>query len=124
MKQKILAFLFYILPHHAISRLMFIGARIQWTPLKNFIIRTYTSLHPVKMSDAIEEDMFAYASLNAFFTRALKAESRPFDNDEKKTGSARLMVLSVRHRQLKMAASFRPKDETTLYLNLLAVIKT
>ena len=81
MKQKLLALLFYILPHHAISWLMFKAARIRWTPLKNFIIRSYTDLNPVKMHEAIEEDMFAYESLNAFFTRALKPECRPFDED-------------------------------------------
>ena len=83
MKQKLLASLFYILPHHAISWLMFKLARIRWTPLKNFIIRTYTDLNPVKMHEAVEEDMFAYESLNAFFTRALKPECRPFDENEK-----------------------------------------
>ena len=83
MKQKLLASLFYILPHHAISWVMFKTARIRWTPLKNLIIRIYTDLNPVKMHEAIEEDMFAYDSLNAFFTRALKAECRPFDNNEK-----------------------------------------
>ena len=82
MKQKLLALLFYILPHHAISWLMFKAARIRWTPLKNFIIRTYTDLNPVKMHEAAEEDMFAYESLNAFFTRALKPESRPFDENK------------------------------------------
>lgn len=82
MKQKLLASLFYILPHHAISGLMYAGARIRWTPAKNLIIRIYTSLNPVKMHEAVEEDMFAYESLNAFFTRALKAECRPFDEDE------------------------------------------
>ncbi|MBT8118264.1 MAG: phosphatidylserine decarboxylase [Gammaproteobacteria bacterium] len=83
MKQKLLALLFYILPHHAISWLMFKLARIRWAPLKNYIIRTYTRLNPVKMHEAVEEDMFAYESLNAFFTRALKPECRPFDGDEK-----------------------------------------
>lgn len=82
MKQKLIASLFYILPHHAISWLMFKGARIRWTPLKNLIIRTYNHLHPVNMQEAIEEDMFAYESLNAFFTRALKPECRPFDADK------------------------------------------
>ncbi len=82
MKQKLLASLFYILPHHAISWLMFKGARIRWTPLKNFIIKTYTDLNSVKMHEAIEEDMFAYETLNAFFTRALKPEARPFDESK------------------------------------------
>lgn len=81
MKQKLLAFLFYILPHHAISQLMFVAARIRWTPLKNLIIRIYTNLNPVKMHEAVEEDMFAYESLNAFFTRALKPECRPFEEN-------------------------------------------
>lgn len=62
---------------------MFAAARIRWNPLKNLIIRIYTSLNPVKMHEAVVEDMYAYESLNAFFTRALKAESRPFDEDEK-----------------------------------------
>ncbi len=83
MKQKLLASLFYILPHHAISWVMFKSARIQWSPLKNLIIRIYTDLNPVKMHEAIEENMFAYESLNAFFTRALKPECRPFDENEK-----------------------------------------
>ena len=82
MKEKILASLFYILPHHAISWIMFVGSRIRWKPVKNLIIRIYTDLNPVNMHEAIEEDMFAYESLNAFFTRALKAECRPFDKDE------------------------------------------
>lgn len=82
MKQKLLASIFYILPHHAISWLMFKGARIRWIPIKNLIIKIYTDLNPVKMHEAIEEDMFAYESLNAFFTRALKPECRPFDPEE------------------------------------------
>jgi len=83
MKQKLLALLFYVLPHHAISSLMFALARIRWKPLKNFIIRSYTRLNPVNMHEAVEEDMFAYESLNAFFTRALKSERRPFDDDDR-----------------------------------------
>lgn len=82
MKQKLLAWGFYILPHHAISWLMFKAARIRWTPVKNLIIKSYTDLNPVNMHEAVEEDMFAYESLNAFFTRALKPECRPFDEDE------------------------------------------
>lgn len=83
MKQKLLASIFYILPHHAITWLMFKGARIHWRPLKNLIIKIYTDINPVRMQEAIEEDMYAYESLNAFFTRALKPECRPFDPDTK-----------------------------------------
>ena len=82
MKDKFLALLFYILPHHAISYLMYMLSRIRLRPVKNLIIRTYTRLHPVNMKEAVEEDMFAYESLNAFFTRALKPECRPFDEDK------------------------------------------
>ncbi len=71
---------FYILPHHGISWLMFKLARIKSVPVKNFIIKAYTKLNPVKMHEAVIEDMFAYPSLNAFFTRALKPECRPFDD--------------------------------------------
>lgn len=81
MSEKLRASLFYIIPHHAISWLMFKGARIRWKPLKNFIIKTYTRLNPVKMHEAVEQDMFAYESLNAFFTRALNMACRPFDDD-------------------------------------------
>jgi phosphatidylserine decarboxylase len=62
---------------------MFAASRIRWAPAKNLIIRIYTDLNPVKMHEAVEENMFAYASLNAFFTRALKPKCRPFDKDEK-----------------------------------------
>lgn len=83
MKQKLLAFIFYILPHHAISWLMLKVSRIRWKPLKNYIIKSYTQLNPVNMQEAVEPDMFAYESLNAFFTRALKPEYRPFDENAK-----------------------------------------
>lgn len=73
---------FYILPHHGISWLMFKLARIQFRPVKNFIIRAYTKFNAVKMHEAVEEDKYAYESLNAFFTRALKPECRPFDDTE------------------------------------------
>lgn len=82
MPAKLFSILFYIFPHHAISALMYSLARIRWRPAKNFIIKTYTRLNPVKMHEAVEEDMFAYESLNAFFTRALKPEARPFDENE------------------------------------------
>jgi len=84
MSDKLFAALFYILPHHAISWLMFKLARVRWTPMKNLIIRVYTRLNPVRMYEAVEEDMFAYEHLNAFFTRALKPGVRPLEEDQEK----------------------------------------
>ncbi|HEY9201057.1 MAG TPA: archaetidylserine decarboxylase [Gammaproteobacteria bacterium] len=70
---------FYVLPHHAISGLIFFLARIEWSPIKNLLLKIYLSLHEVNMSEAVEENPYAYRHLNAFFTRALKTDARPLD---------------------------------------------
>ena len=72
---------FYILPHHAISWCIFKLARIRFKPFKNFAILIYTQLHTVNLEEAEITDKYRYESLNAFFTRALKPESRPLDSD-------------------------------------------
>ena len=74
---------FYFLPHHFISRILFYVARVRWTPFKNFSIRTYMAIKTVKMSEAEEENPLNYATLNAFFTRALKTRVRPRAEGEK-----------------------------------------
>lgn len=81
MSQRIFAYLFYLLPHHAISWLMFKLARIENTTFKNFAIRVYTKLNTVNMSEALIENKYDYSSLNAFFTRELKKEARPFEQN-------------------------------------------
>ena len=73
---------FYFLPHHLISAVVFKIARIKWAPVKNFTLKVYLSLHEVNMSEAVEENPYAYETLNAFFTRALKSSSRIIDNTE------------------------------------------
>ena len=70
---------FYILPHHALSGLIFFLARIKWAPVKNLSLKIYLSLHEVNMQEAVEENPYAYETLNAFFTRALKKDARPVD---------------------------------------------
>lgn len=70
---------FYFLPHHLLSALVYKIARIQWSPVKNLSLRIYLALHEVNMSEAIEENPYAYKTLNAFFTRQLKANARTFD---------------------------------------------
>lgn len=73
---------FYFLPHHAISGLIFSLARIEWSPVKKLLLKIYLSLQDVNMSEAVEENPYAYPHLNAFFTRALKADARPLDQTE------------------------------------------
>jgi phosphatidylserine decarboxylase len=68
---------FYFLPHHFLSWLVYHLARVQWAPVKNLSLKIYLGLHKVNMSEAEQSDPFAYAHLNAFFTRALKKDARP-----------------------------------------------
>ncbi|MCW8924165.1 MAG: archaetidylserine decarboxylase [Gammaproteobacteria bacterium] len=82
LRDYILSTPFYVLPHHGISWCIFKLARIKSRPLKDFFIRIYTKFNAVNMEEAAIEDKYAYESLNAFFTRALKPECRPFDDTE------------------------------------------
>jgi len=73
---------FYFLPHHLISWMSYHLGRIAWEPVKRRFIRSYLSLHALDMSEALLTDPYAYKSLNALFTRALKPECRPFADGE------------------------------------------
>ena len=68
---------FYVLPHHAMSWVVFHLARIEWEPVKHRLLNIYLSLHDVDMTEAEETDAYAYKNLNAFFTRALHRNARP-----------------------------------------------
>jgi len=74
---------FYFIPHHFISWLIFHLARVEWAPIKNLSLRIYLSLHQVNMQEAEQTNPFAYKNLNAFFTRSLKNDARPFAEGEK-----------------------------------------
>ena len=62
----------YLLPHRALSRIVYWATRWTWTPWKNFLIASVVKNYAVDMGDAVQPDPHAYASFNAFFTRALK----------------------------------------------------
>ncbi|MBS0581596.1 MAG: phosphatidylserine decarboxylase [Proteobacteria bacterium] len=66
----------YLLPHRALSRIVYWATRWTWTPWKNFLIDTVVKNYAVDMDEAAQPDPRAYASFNAFFTRALKPGAR------------------------------------------------
>ncbi|WP_295447711.1 archaetidylserine decarboxylase [uncultured Thiodictyon sp.] len=71
----------YLLPQHALSRLMYRLARVRYAPLKGWMIRAYVRLVGVDLSQAAQPDLSAYPHLAAFFTRALRPDARPPDPD-------------------------------------------
>ena len=68
----------YILPHHALSQLMSRMTHSENAVLKNGLIRQIVQHYGVDMNDALEQDIHAFKSFNAFFTRELKPGLRPF----------------------------------------------
>jgi phosphatidylserine decarboxylase len=71
----------YVLPHRLLSRIVYWATRWTWRPWKNFLIGRVVKSYAVDMAQAAQSDPLAYASFNAFFTRALKpgARSAPAD---------------------------------------------
>jgi phosphatidylserine decarboxylase len=57
--------------------------RVEWKPLKNFIISRISKAYKVNMSEAASSNPDDYPHFNAFFTRALKAGVRPIDGSKK-----------------------------------------
>lgn len=79
--ERLFALFLTILPHHILSRLMYWITRNEWPPLKNLLINTIIRVYQVEMGDAREADPENYPSFNAFFTRELRPEARPVDED-------------------------------------------
>lgn len=74
---RLFALLQFILPHHLLSRVMHWFARLEWTPAAQLVIKSIVRIYKVDLSTAVNPDLSSYKSFNAFFTRALKPESRP-----------------------------------------------
>ncbi len=74
---KVFALIQYLLPHHLLSRMMYLIARSEWRPLKDFIIRNIIDIYGVDMEQAADPEPGNYRSFNDFFTRALKPDARP-----------------------------------------------
>ncbi len=79
--ERLAALLFTLLPHHAVSRLVYKLTRLEHpkvTAAIEWFIRTFG----VDMSDAVEPDPAAYATFNEFFVRELKPDARPLAEGE------------------------------------------
>lgn len=70
-----------LLPQHALSKAMYRLARSETTWLKNRIIRYVVKRYAVDMTEAVQTNPLDYPSFNAFFTRELRAETRPIAAD-------------------------------------------
>lgn len=71
----------YIIPHHLYSRLMGWLSRCRLPWLKNYLIFLFVHRYGVRMDDAETNNPYQYKNFNAFFTRALKKETRPLPID-------------------------------------------
>lgn len=69
----------YLLPQHALSRLVgkLAASKTPW--LKDAFIRRFAARYQVDMSEAAQPDLGQYACFNDFFTRPLKAGARSID---------------------------------------------
>ncbi len=71
----------YILPQHAVSRLVLKATRVKIGWFKNFLIAGFLKLYAVNMQEATPSDPLRYATFNDFFTRALAKDARPITAD-------------------------------------------
>ncbi|MGC3982300.1 MAG: archaetidylserine decarboxylase [Steroidobacteraceae bacterium] len=71
-----------LLPKHLLSRWMYALMRQRGHWLRTQSIKTFLRNYRVDMSEALQSNPLAYESFNAFFTRALKPQARPVDQDE------------------------------------------
>ncbi|MGD8630109.1 MAG: archaetidylserine decarboxylase [Gammaproteobacteria bacterium] len=69
--------LLYLLPQHALSRIVQWSTRSRRFPFRKSVIRWFIRRYQVDMSEALEPDPDAYPDFNSFFTRALRPGVRP-----------------------------------------------
>jgi phosphatidylserine decarboxylase len=90
----------YLLPHHLLCRLAYALTRSRVRVLKNALIGAFVRFYAPPMGDALEPEPRNYDSFNAFFTRALRAGTRPADPDPTR-------IVSPCDGSLSMAGSAR-----------------
>ncbi len=69
----------HLLPQTLLTSLMHRATRVHLPLWKNRQIRWFIGRYGVDMSEASNSDAYSYKHFNAFFTRALQADSRPLE---------------------------------------------
>ncbi len=77
-----LARLSYLLPQHALSRVVHRLARVE-SPHLQPLFRAFVRHYGLDMDEAAEPDLTEYPSFNALFTRALREDARPLEGDDR-----------------------------------------
>jgi len=67
----------YLLPHHAISRLVLWATRVRRAWFKNALIKWFIHRFGVDMTESEQPDYRRFECFNDFFTRRLKPDVRP-----------------------------------------------
>lgn len=71
----------YLLPHHALSRLVLAATRVETRWWKNLLISAFQRRFDIDMSCALQPEALSYPSFNSFFTRALRPDARPITHE-------------------------------------------
>ena len=64
-------------PRRLLSRIVLHATRVRIPAWQRWLIRTVVHRYDVDLSDAVETDLRAWPTFNAFFTRALRPDARP-----------------------------------------------
>ena len=88
----------HLYPRRLLSRLVRHATRLRFPPLQHWLIRTVVRRYDVDLSDALESDVRAWPTFNAFFTRELAPGARPLPDD--RTAVASPSDGTVQHAEL------------------------
>jgi phosphatidylserine decarboxylase len=113
-------FLQYMLPHRALSRVVYWATRWTFAPWKNWLISTIVRNYQVNMAEAAQPDPLAYQHFNAFFTRKLRADARRLRMPTQPPCSAQPTAASASPARSSTDGSSRPRARTTPPPNCLA----
>ena len=64
-------------PRRLLSRIVLHATRVRIPAWQQWLIRTVVRRYEVDLSDAVESDLRAWPTFNAFFTRSLRPDARP-----------------------------------------------